>query len=170
MHASHPGASRTAQTIIAVPLRKATAGRRSDDSQAHENARPAASLTTSSQFAAAKNVPLALPASRSFTKNHAARGCVPLLPGTRTSTAYFLGVISAGRYREISKPAATWHMVGFVQLFFITFLLFYQPEGADPVVSQPLQRTEAMARPSRLKWTNETQGFERPKTKLSKVA
>ncbi|MER8727208.1 hypothetical protein [Mesorhizobium sp. M1027] len=56
-------------------------------------------------------------------------------------------------------------MVGFVQLFFITFLLFYQPEGADPVVSQPLQGTEAMARPSRLKWTNETQGFERPKNK-----
>jgi hypothetical protein len=43
-------------------------------------------------------------------------------------------------------------MVGFVQLFFfITFLLLYQPEGADPVVSQPLQGTEAMARPSRLK-------------------
>jgi hypothetical protein len=27
--------------------------------------------------------------------------------GTRTSAAYFLGVISAGRYREISKPAGT---------------------------------------------------------------
>ncbi|MER9443722.1 hypothetical protein NKJ35_08455 [Mesorhizobium sp. M0136] len=61
-------------------------------------------------------------------------------------------------------------MVGFVQLFFITFLLFYQPEGADPVVSQPLQGTEAMARPSRLKWTNETQVLKGRKTKRSKIA
>jgi hypothetical protein len=62
-----------------------------------------------------------------------------------------LGGISAGRYREISKPAATWHMVGFVQLFFMAFLLFYQPEGADSFLSQPLLGTIAMARPSALK-------------------
>ncbi|WP_181179464.1 hypothetical protein [Mesorhizobium sp. B2-7-1] len=59
---------------------------------------------------------------------------MPLLPGTCTLAAYFLGGISAGRYREISKPAATWHMVGFFQLFFMAFLLFCQPEGAGHVV------------------------------------
>ncbi|MER8536153.1 hypothetical protein NKH61_24970 [Mesorhizobium sp. M1005] len=53
-------------------------------------------------------------------------------------------------------------MVGFVQLFFITFLLFYQPEGADPVVSQPLQAPKQWLVHHVLKWTNETQGFERP--------
>ncbi|ESZ28020.1 hypothetical protein X734_10370 [Mesorhizobium sp. L2C084A000] len=42
-------------------------------------------------------------------------------------------------------------MVGFFQFFFMTFLLLYQPEGTDPVVSQPLQGTDAMARPSSLK-------------------
>ncbi|MER8950444.1 hypothetical protein [Mesorhizobium sp. M0959] len=56
-------------------------------------------------------------------------------------------------------------MVGFVQLFFITFLLFYQPEGADPVVSQPLQGTEAMARPSRSQNGQMNTSFERPKNK-----
>ena len=69
---------------------------------------------------------------------------MPLLPRACTFAAYFLGGISAGRYREISKPAATWHMVGFVQLFFMAFLLFYQPEGADPflkstIAGAPLQ-------------------------------
>jgi hypothetical protein len=39
-------------------------------------------------------------------------------------------VISAGMYREISNPAATWHIVGFVQFFFMVFS-FYQPTGAD---------------------------------------
>lgn len=29
-------------------------------------------------------------------------------------------------------PAATWHMVGFFQFFFMTFLLLYQSEGTDP--------------------------------------
>lgn len=38
--------------------------------------------------------------------------------GTR-GAAYFLGVISAGIYLEISMPAGTWHMLGFFQLFFI---------------------------------------------------
>ena len=47
----------------------------------------------------------------------------PPFQATRAAAAYFLGVISAGRYREISKPAATWHMVGLVQIFFIPFLL-----------------------------------------------
>jgi len=50
-------------------------------------------------------------------------------------------------------------MVGFVQLFFMAFLLFYQPEGADLFLSQPLLGTIAMARPSRLKWTNENRRF-----------
>lgn len=36
---------------------------------------------------------------------------------------YFLGATAAGRYREISKPAATSHIVGFVQFFFIHLLL-----------------------------------------------
>jgi len=40
------------------------------------------------------------------------------IKGTR-GAGYFLGVISAGRYREISMPAGTWHMLGFFQLFFI---------------------------------------------------
>ncbi|MES0029459.1 hypothetical protein NKJ73_21025 [Mesorhizobium sp. M0074] len=62
-------------------------------------------------------------------------------------------------------------MVGFVQLFFITFLLFYQPEGADPVVSQPLQGTEAMARPSRSQnGQMKHKVLKGPKNKLSKVA
>lgn len=53
--------------------------------------------------------------------------CVP--PGTRTSTAYFLGAIPAGRYREISKLAGTWHMFGLVQLFFICFSCCAGPKG-----------------------------------------
>ncbi|WP_181178583.1 hypothetical protein [Mesorhizobium sp. B4-1-3] len=64
--------------------------------------------------------------------SHAA-GCMPLLPGTCTLAAYFLGGISAGRYREISKPAATWHMVGLFQLFFIAFSSSASPKG--PVMS-----------------------------------
>ena len=47
---------------------------------------------------------------------------MPLLPRACTFAAYFLGGISAGRYREISKPAAIWHMVGFFQLFFFMAL------------------------------------------------
>jgi len=35
----------------------------------------------------------------------------------RTLVAYFLIAISAGRYREISKPAGTWHIVGLIQCF-----------------------------------------------------
>ncbi|WP_181182017.1 MULTISPECIES: hypothetical protein [unclassified Mesorhizobium] len=62
-----------------------------------------------------------------------AAGCMPLLPGTCTLAAYFLGGISAGRYREISKPAATWHMVGFFQLFFMAFSSSASPKG--PVMS-----------------------------------
>jgi hypothetical protein len=49
--------------------------------------------------------------------------------------AYFFGVTSAGRYREISKPAATWHMVGFVQLFFIKSSTSHQPEWVNVLVS-----------------------------------
>ncbi|MER9952232.1 hypothetical protein [Mesorhizobium sp. M0047] len=57
-----------------------------------------------------------------------------LLPRTRTFAAYFLGGLSAGRYREISKPAATWHMVGFFQLFFfMAFSSSASPKG--PVMS-----------------------------------
>jgi hypothetical protein len=41
----------------------------------------------------------------------------------RVECTYFLGATSAGRYREISKPAATSHIVGFVQFFFIRLLL-----------------------------------------------
>ncbi|MDX8497982.1 hypothetical protein RFM99_06085 [Mesorhizobium sp. VK4C] len=53
-----------------------------------------------------------------------------LATGTCTFAAYFLGGISAGRYREISKPAATWHMVGFFQLFFfMAFSSFAGPKG-----------------------------------------
>ncbi|MDX8533008.1 hypothetical protein RFM41_14355 [Mesorhizobium sp. VK25A] len=59
---------------------------------------------------------------------------MPLLPGTCTLAAYFLGGISAGRYREISKPAATWHMVGFFQLFFIAFSSSANPKGAGHLV------------------------------------
>jgi hypothetical protein len=66
---------------------------------------------------------------------------VPLSPAARADAAYFLGVISAGRYREISKPAATWHMVGLVQIFFIPFLLFHRPEWTDPVDILPLRGT-----------------------------
>jgi hypothetical protein len=51
----------------------------------------------------------------------------------RADAAYFLGVISAGRYREISKPAATWHMVGLVHVFFIPFLL--SPARHGPILS-----------------------------------
>ncbi|WP_181181479.1 hypothetical protein [Mesorhizobium sp. B3-1-6] len=58
---------------------------------------------------------------------------MPLLPGTCTLAAYFLGGISAGRYREISKPAATWHRVGFFQLFFMAFSSSASPKG--PVMS-----------------------------------
>ncbi|MBZ9799450.1 hypothetical protein [Mesorhizobium sp. ES1-4] len=43
---------------------------------------------------------------------------------------YFRGRISAGKYREISKPAATWHMVGFFQLFFIALSICAPAGGA----------------------------------------
>ncbi|WP_181170204.1 MULTISPECIES: hypothetical protein [unclassified Mesorhizobium] len=81
-----------------------------------------------------------------------------LLPGTCTLAAYFLGGISAGRYREISKPAATWHMVGFFQLFFMAFSSSASPKG--PVMSLTPLRAGAMARPSLHKWTNETLGSQ----------
>jgi len=61
--------------------------------------------------------------------------------GTRGYTAYFLGVTSAGRYREISKPAATWHIVGFVQLFFIR-TSFYRSAGPILSKNQPLRGIE----------------------------
>jgi hypothetical protein len=51
-------------------------------------------------------------------------------------------------------------MVGFVQLFFITILLFYQPEAADSFHLPTIADTDAMARPSDSKWTNETVGSE----------
>ncbi|WP_189349935.1 MULTISPECIES: hypothetical protein [unclassified Mesorhizobium] len=74
------------------------------------------------------------PAAKPVAKTSHGKGCVPLLSGTRTSAAYFLGGISAGRYREISKPAATWHMVGFFQLFFfMAFSSSASPKG--PVMS-----------------------------------
>lgn len=90
----------------------------------------------------------------------------PPFQATRAAAAYFLGVISAGRYREISKPAATWHMVGLVQIFFIPFLLCTGPTWADPVDIQPLLGTVyAAVRPS-LKWTNEKVGPENSKNKI----
>lgn len=71
------------------------------------------------------------PAAKPVAKTSHGKGCVPLLSGTRTSAAYFLGGISAGRYREISKPAATWHMVGFFQLFFfMAFSSSASPKGS----------------------------------------
>ena len=79
----------------------------------------------------------------------------PVARDTRL-TAYFLGVISAGRYREISMPAATWHMVGFFQLFFIYSSCCTGPE-ADPFLSWPLLGTLCNG-PS--KWTNETERTE----------
>jgi hypothetical protein len=89
----------------------------------------------------------------------------PLSPAARTDAAYFLGVISAGRYREISKPAATWHMVGFVQIFFIPFLLFHRPEWTDPVDIQPLLGTVMQRLVHYVsKWTNEKIGSENSKT------
>ena len=71
---------------------------------------------------------------------------MPLSSGTRVSAAYFLGVISAGIYREISKPAATWHIVGFVQLFFMVSFSFYQPTRADPFKSVIAGHRLAMAK------------------------
>jgi hypothetical protein len=74
-------------------------------------------------------------------------------------------VISAGRYREISKPAATSHMVGFVQIFFIPFLLFHRPEWTDPVDIQPLLGTVMQRLVHYVsKWTNEKIGAENSKT------
>jgi hypothetical protein len=56
-------------------------------------------------------------------------------------------------------------MVGFVQLFFITFLLFYQPEAADSFHLPTIADTDAMARPSNSKWTNETVVLKTQETK-----
>ena len=53
---------------------------------------------------------------------------------------YFFGAISAGRYREISMPAATWHMVGLVQLFFIRSSCHAGPDESTSAV-QPLLGT-----------------------------
>ena len=97
----------------------------------------------------------ALPASKPLAKTLRDRRCVPLLPATRTSAAYFLGGLSAGRYREISKPAATWHMVGFVQLFFMVSPLIPARRAGHVVCATA---GDAMARPSPVKWTNETIG------------
>lgn len=56
-------------------------------------------------------------------------------------------------------------MVGFVQLFFMAYLLFYQPEGADPFSVNhcwaPLQWLVHQLS----KWTNETAGPEKSKNK-----
>jgi hypothetical protein len=88
--------------------------------------------------------------------------------GTRTSAAYFLGVISAGKYREISRPAGTWHMVGLVQLFFIRSSCCTGPNGADPIVVRhckaPLRNGSSTLR----KWTNETRGAENWRFKIIK--
>jgi hypothetical protein len=156
MHASHPGASRTAQAIVAVPLRKAAACRRSDDLQAHGNARSAACLA-SRTFSVVNGFAPALPASKPLPKTSRGKRCVPLLLGTRTFAAYFLGGISAGRYREISKPAATWHMIGFVQLFFMVSPLLPARRGRSCRWSAT---AGTMAHPSRLKWTNERMGSQ----------
>ncbi|WP_292394994.1 hypothetical protein [Mesorhizobium sp.] len=91
------------------------------------------------------------------------------MPGTRTTAAYFLGGISAGRYREISKPAATWHMVGFVQLFFMAFSSSTSPKG--PILFSvnhcwaPLQWLVHQLS----KWTNETVGSEKSKNKTIEI-
>jgi hypothetical protein len=92
---------------------------------------------------------------------------VPLSPAARAYAAYFLGVISAGRYREISKPAATWHMVGLVQIFFIPFLLFHRPEWTDPVDILPLRGTVKQRLVHHFsKWTNEKIGSENSKNNV----
>jgi hypothetical protein len=54
------------------------------------------------------------------------------------TAAYFLGVISAGRYREISKPAATSHIFGLVQVFIVIPPL-HRPEGRSLSFIQPLR-------------------------------
>lgn len=87
---------------------------------------------------------------------------MPPQPGTRSSAAYFLGGVSAGRYREISKPAATWHIVGFFQLFFfIAFSSLASPKG--PALIGAIAGN-AMAHPSPHKRTNETLGSQTAKT------
>jgi hypothetical protein len=133
-YAGISGAGGTAQPEIAVPLGKTAAGRRSDDFQTHRHSpisNPILPQTRQRLVAAARYVTLEV---KSTVR-------APLSPAARADAAYFLGVISAGRYREISKPAATWHMVGFVQIFFIPFLLFHRPEWTDPVDIQPLLGT-----------------------------
>jgi hypothetical protein len=107
--ASCPGGA--AEPVVAVPLGKTAAGRRSDDFQTHRHS-PIFEIHAPECTTTAR---LPLPdASRQGADR-------------KTARAYFLGVISAGRYREISKPAATWHMVGLVQIFFIPFLLCTGP-------------------------------------------
>lgn len=75
--------------------------------------------TTSDCRELADNLTLG-PRERGQAESECALARAHRLMGTRLAT-YFLGVISAGRYREISIPAATWHMLGFVQFFFMTF-------------------------------------------------
>jgi hypothetical protein len=72
-----------------------------------------------------------------FAKSGKGHEYAPLVEGARigetSSACYFFAAISAGKYREISKPAATWHMAGFFQFFFM-ILLLYQPAEAAPLV------------------------------------
>ena len=75
--------------------------------------------------------------------------------------AYFLRVILAGKYLEISRPAGTSHIVGLVQLFFICFSCCAGPNGPIQRLISHCEAPAAMARPSLLKWTNETRRPER---------
>ena len=56
-------------------------------------------------------------------------------------------------------------MVGFVQIFFIPFLLFHRSEWTDPVDIQPLLGTVMQRLVHYVsKWTNEKIGSENSKT------
>jgi hypothetical protein len=84
---------------------------------------------------------------QTITAQAVMNGACPCKQWARAFLAYFLGVISAGRYREISIPADTWHIVGFVQLFFMSFSFVPAPK-ADSFDPQPLPwHLCAMVRP-----------------------
>jgi hypothetical protein len=64
-------------------------------------------------------------------------------------------------------PAATWHMVGFVQLFFIHSSICTASFEAVSCYSTIAWHLCAMACPLVLKWTNERKRHEKAKTKTS---
>ena len=105
------GASHPAEAVVAVPLRKATTCCGSDEPDFHCRSTGSGEGKTNRR---ATRWPR-MRASGDAGKNHP----VAILNAARGWFRLNYLLTSAGRYREISKPASTWHMAGLDQTFFM---------------------------------------------------